>query len=171
MREISLYRSDCDLLARLQNLEERRWEDSQVSWKKQSIKCLSLSGWEMYHEQMCDQCSCQSGVHHLVGLVNHLGQHLGATCFEWSLDPSHSYYTGSHTLHTTIGHQFNTVCDSSHSYIWCIYTSIQISRISVTQGTIESDNKRRPVILKRNASKYQPPSPEPPDPNSGKCQH
>ena len=126
MREISLYRSDCDLLARLQNLEERRQGDSQVSWKKESIKCLSLSGWEMYHEQMCNQCSCQSGVHHLVGLVNHLGQHLGATCFEWSLDPSHSYYTGSHTLHTTIGHQFNTVCDSSHSYIWCIYTSIYI---------------------------------------------
>jgi len=35
----------------------------------------------------------------------------------------------------------------------------------VVQSTIESDNKRRPVVHKRNASKYQAPSPEPPDPN------
>lgn len=36
------------------------------------------------------------------------------------------------------------------------------------QGTIEADNKRRPGILKRNSTRYQPPPLEPPDPNSGK---
>ena len=37
----------------------------------------------------------------------------------------------------------------------------------MSQNTIESDNKRRPIVLRRNASKYDPPPPEPPDPNSG----
>lgn len=45
---------------------------------------------------------------------------------------------------------------------------MQFPRPTVGQNTIESDNKRRPIILRRNASKYDPPSPEPPDPNSGK---
>lgn len=40
------------------------------------------------------------------------------------------------------------------------------SRPTVLQGTIEADNKKRPAMQKRQASKYQPPSPEPPDPNS-----
>ena len=35
------------------------------------------------------------------------------------------------------------------------------------QGTIEADNKRRPGILKRNSTRYEPPPLEPPDPNSG----
>jgi len=59
-------------------------------------------------------------------------------------------------------------------YDWelaCIYGQLHIVSTRtgdrVVQSTIESDNKRRPVVLKRNASKYQAPSPEPPDPNSG----
>ncbi|XP_064397958.1 uncharacterized protein LOC135344628 [Halichondria panicea] len=42
----------------------------------------------------------------------------------------------------------------------------QFSRPTVHQNTLESDNKRRPIVLKRNSSRYRPPSPEPPDPNS-----
>jgi hypothetical protein len=38
----------------------------------------------------------------------------------------------------------------------------------VNRTTIEADNKRRPGILKRNASRYESPPPEPADPNSGK---
>lgn len=44
--------------------------------------------------------------------------------------------------------------------------SVQFSRGSVHKSTLESDNKRRPIVLKRNSSRYRPPSPEPPDPNS-----
>jgi len=36
----------------------------------------------------------------------------------------------------------------------------------VHQNTLESDNKRRPIVLRRNSTRYKQPSPEPPDPNS-----
>lgn len=41
------------------------------------------------------------------------------------------------------------------------------SRPTVNQTTIETDNKKRPGILKRNSERYAPPLPEEPDPNSG----
>lgn len=41
---------------------------------------------------------------------------------------------------------------------------------TVHQSTIETDNKKRPGIMKRNSIKYQPLPPELPDPNSGTCQ-
>lgn len=40
----------------------------------------------------------------------------------------------------------------------------------VNKSTVEADNKKRPGILKRNAIRYEPPPPEPPDPNSGDLQ-
>ncbi|XP_019849678.1 PREDICTED: uncharacterized protein LOC109580679 [Amphimedon queenslandica] len=40
------------------------------------------------------------------------------------------------------------------------------SRPTVNQTTIETDNKKRPGILKRNSERYAPPLPEEPDPNS-----
>ncbi len=43
---------------------------------------------------------------------------------------------------------------------------MQFSRPSVHKSTLESDNKRRPIVLKKNSSRYRPPSPDPPDPNS-----
>ena len=43
------------------------------------------------------------------------------------------------------------------------------SRPTVHQSTAEADNKRRPGVLRRNSSRYQSPSPEPLDPNSGVC--
>ncbi len=43
---------------------------------------------------------------------------------------------------------------------------LQFSRPTVHKSTLESDNKCRPIVLKRNSSRYQPPSPEPSDPNS-----
>ncbi len=52
--------------------------------------------------------------------------------------------------------------------LYCVLSliSLQFSRPTVHQNTLESDNKRRPIVLKRNSSRYRPPSPEPPDPNS-----
>ena len=45
----------------------------------------------------------------------------------------------------------------------------QFARPTIWHSTIETDNKRRPGILKRNASRFEPPSPDQPDPNSGAC--
>ena len=47
------------------------------------------------------------------------------------------------------------------------HTGNKVSTKTVFQSTVESDNKRRPIVLRRNSRKYYPPSPEPPDPNSG----
>ena len=41
------------------------------------------------------------------------------------------------------------------------------SKSSIAQGTIETDNKRRPVLMKKGSQRFEPPPPEPPDPNSG----
>ena len=41
------------------------------------------------------------------------------------------------------------------------------TRSSIAQGTIETDNKRRPVLMKKGSQRFEPPPPEPPDPNSG----
>lgn len=43
--------------------------------------------------------------------------------------------------------------------------STQATQHSV-KSTIEADNKRRPGIMKMNASRYESPPPDPPDPNS-----
>lgn len=41
------------------------------------------------------------------------------------------------------------------------------SNSSLSQGTIETGNKRRPVLIKKGSQKFEPLPPEPPDPNSG----
>ena len=66
-------------------------------------------------------------------------------------------FTHTHT-HT---HAHTHTYTQTHTHI-----HTQFSRPSVHQSTHESDNKRRPIVLKRNASRYKSPSPEPPDPNS-----
>ena len=38
---------------------------------------------------------------------------------------------------------------------------------TLSQGTIETGNKRRPVLIKKGSQKFEPLPPEPPDPNSG----
>lgn len=47
------------------------------------------------------------------------------------------------------------------------HTGNKVSTKTIFQSTVESDNKRRPIVLRKNSRKYYPPSPEPPDPNSG----
>lgn len=37
---------------------------------------------------------------------------------------------------------------------------------TLSQGTVETGNKRRPVLMKRGSQKFEPLPPEPPDPNS-----
>ena len=44
---------------------------------------------------------------------------------------------------------------------------LQLPSSTVQQSTVESDNKKRPIVTKKNASKYACLSPETPDPNSG----
>ena len=43
----------------------------------------------------------------------------------------------------------------------------QVPNKTIFQSTIESDNKRRPILLRKTSKKYDPPLPETPDPNSG----
>ena len=38
---------------------------------------------------------------------------------------------------------------------------------TLSQGTVETGNKRRPVLIKRGSQKFEALPPEPPDPNSG----
>jgi len=38
---------------------------------------------------------------------------------------------------------------------------------TLSQGTIETGNKRRPVLIKKGSQRFEPLPPSPPDPNSG----
>lgn len=38
---------------------------------------------------------------------------------------------------------------------------------TLSQSTIETGNKRRPILIKKGSQKFEPLPPEPPDPNSG----
>ena len=38
---------------------------------------------------------------------------------------------------------------------------------TLSQDTVETGNKRRPVLIKRGSQKFEALPPEPPDPNSG----
>ena len=61
----------------------------------------------------------------------------------------------------------STKVSCSFSYISLnqeVLSPFQFPRPPVHQATVESHNKRRMIVLKRNASKYDPPTP---DPNSG----
>ena len=57
----------------------------------------------------------------------------------------------------------------------CVYITLgeisknkNASNSTLSQSTIETGNKRRPVLIKKGSQKFEPLPPEPSDPNSGK---
>ena len=75
----------------------------------------------------------------------------------YSCNTSHTVYSDCHLLH----YLTNLVVDSKKQL------SRNTSKSSIAQGTVETDNKRRPVLMKKGSQRFEPPPPEPPDPNSG----